>query len=321
MLISLIQAAGIGLILLLWPKSGLRRGVLLALLGAAVLFPAYFPHTSDRWIKQNADFYQKSPIVSWLQQQEKPFRISNPGALIHHSQLKDYWKYYRWNFRGGLVYGLAAWSTCGQLYNHSLNQFVAATRNPRLYDLMNIAYQPQGYDRPPGGSKYGAVALKPGGRLQLDLHGLAPYEGAVELAIQGGPLQLLLKRGNEQKTVSLTQDPGQRVELAAGRYLELACQSGQGKISLVKVDGRDILQAAPRWAEVMPGLWKNRHVIPRAFVVHKYQVLPDRKRVYEMLPGLEPGYELLLEQKPEFVHQGPVPKRNMPAWSPMATMR
>ena len=56
----------------------------------------------------------------------------------------------------------------------------------------------------------------------------------------------------------------------------------------------------PWWRQVQPGLWENRHVLPRAFVTHDDEVYHDRDAVLRALPGLEPTATVLLKEEPRF---------------------
>ena len=125
------------------------------------------------------------------------YRTSKPGALIHHAQARDYWAVHRWFFQGHYVTGIQSWTaSSAQLHLRALDTFVAETRFSRLYDLMNIRFLPQGMDPPPPAEgKYEPWDLQPGSRWQIDLAGLAPLEGAVELGVTGGAVDVDVTRG------------------------------------------------------------------------------------------------------------------------------
>jgi hypothetical protein len=300
--VTLAQGVGLGVGFLVGGRPRWRRALLVAVLASAVAFPAYFPHRSPRWVAQAADFYVADPLVPWLQAQPGLYRITNPGALIHHAQARDYWTVHRWFFQGHYVTGIPSWTAASaQLHLSALDRFVAQTWYRRLYDLMNIRFRPQGLDPPPGAEgKYQSWELRPGSRWQVDLAGLAPLDGAVALGVTGGALEVEASRGGG--TVRTRWEPGraQAIALPAGRLLTVRVRNGRARAVSLRVGGQEVLEAQPRWQQVQPGLWENRHVLPRAFVTHDSEVYPDRDAVWRALPGVEPMATTLLEEEPRF---------------------
>jgi hypothetical protein len=305
---TVAQGAGLCLSLTLggrrvrWPRLAL-----VAVVTSALMFPAYFPHRSDRWVAQVEDVYHADPLVSWLRTQPELYRITNPGALIRHAQARAYWGTHRWFFQGHYVTGIPSWTAASaQLHLRALDRYVGQTRYPRLYDLMNIRYLPQGLDSPPPQEgKYPAWGLGPGSRWQVDLEGLATPDGAVELGVQGDPLEVEAARGGGAVRARWEEGQTRAVDLPPGRLLTLRVVEGRGRAVSLRVGGREVLGALPRWHLVQPGLWENRHALPRVFVTHTYEVHPDHEAVLHALPGLEPTMTTLLEAEPVFAAAGP----------------
>jgi hypothetical protein len=303
---TLAQSAGILLAAGLSAHVAWRRLVLLVLVASAVAFPAHGVHQKSSWVVQQDDFYRTNPLVSWLRAQPGLWRITNPGALITHAQARDYWDYHGLQFSGSYVTGIATWSSAGTLHVRALDTFAArATWYGRLYDLLNIRYLPQGLDPPPQpAGKYESWDLGPGSRWQFDLEGLAPLDGAVDLALRGRDLEVDVVRGGRRVTGTSREGTVRVADLAPGRLLTLVIRQGRGRVTSVRVGGREILGAAPRWHRVQDGLWENAHALPRAFVVGHYEVHPNRATLLEALPGLEPALSVALEEVPRFTPPG-----------------
>jgi hypothetical protein len=88
------------------------------------------------------------------------------------------------------------WSAGGTLHLRDLEAFAALTWYGRLFDLMNIRYLPQGLDPPPPTEgKYEPWDVGPAARWQVDLTGLAPLDGVVEIRVQGGEIEVVVERG------------------------------------------------------------------------------------------------------------------------------
>jgi hypothetical protein len=93
-------------------------------------------------------------------------------------------------------------------------------------------------------------------------------------------------------------------DLPEGRLLTLVVRRGRGRVTSVRVSGREVLGAAPRWSLVRPGVWENAHVLPRAFIVNDYEIHGDRNILFQALPGLEPALSIALEEAPRFTASG-----------------
>src|SRR5262249_59554472 len=113
-------------------------------------------------------------------------------------------------------------------------------------------------------------------------------DGAVELGVTGGALEVEASRG--AGTVRTRWEPGRAraIALPAGRLLTLRVREGRARAVSLRVGGQEVLEVQPRWQQVQPGLWENRHVLPRAFVTHDYEVYPDRDAVWRGPPGPGP---------------------------------
>lgn len=303
---ALAQGAGILLAARLGTRVAWRRLVLLVLVASAIAFPQYIVHQKAGWVVQQEDFYRTDPLVPWLQAQPGLWRITNAGALITHAQAKDYWNYHGWLFSGSYVTGIPTWSAGGTLHVRALDTFVAqATWYGRLYDLLNIRYLPQGFDPPPKvEGKYEPWDLGPGSRWQFDLEGLAPLDGAVDLTLRGRALEVDVERGGRRVPGTSREGAVHVADLPGGRLLTLVVRQGRGRVTSVRVGGRELLGALPRWHRVRDGLWENAHTLPRAFVVTDYEVHPDRATLLLALPGLEPALSVALEEAPRFTAPG-----------------
>ncbi len=303
--LSLTQGGGLLLAACLGPRVVWRRVVLLVLVGSAVAVPAYTAHHAASWVVQHEDFYHTDPRVAWFQAQPGLWRMTNAGALITHAQAVDYWNYHRWQFQGSYVTGIPTWSAGGTLHLQALDTFATKTWYGRLYDLMNIRYRPQGLDPPPPvEGKYESWDLAPGSRWQFDLEGLAPLAGVVDLSLNGRDLEVDVERGGRRVPGTTHADAVHVADLPEGRLLTLVVRRGRGRVTSVRVGGRELLGAAPRWSRVGPGLWENAHALPRAFVVNEFEVYPDRATLLLALPGLEPALSVALEEAPRFTAPG-----------------
>jgi hypothetical protein len=301
---SLAQGAGLLVAAWLGPRVVWRRSVLLILVGSAVAFPAYTTHRTNSVVQQE-DFYYTDPRIPWFQARPGLWRITNAGALITHAQAKDLWNYHRWQFQGSYLTGIPTWSSAGTLHLQAFDTFATQTGYGRLYDLLNIRYLPEGLDPPPPvEGKYEPWDLAPGSRWQLDLAGLAPLGGAIDLTLNGRDLEIDVDRGG-RRVAGTTRDGAVHVaDLPEGRLLTLVVRRGRGRVTSVRVSGREVLGAAPRWSLVRPGVWENAHVLPRAFIVNDYEIHGDRNILFQALPGLEPALSIALEEAPRFTASG-----------------
>jgi hypothetical protein len=301
---SLAQGAGLLLAAWLGPRVARRRAVLLILVASAVVFPAYTMHRTISLVQQE-DFYHTDPRIPWFQAQPGLWRITNAGALITHAQARDYWNYHRWQFQGSYLTGIPTWSSGGTLHLQALDTFATQTWYGRLYDLMNIRYMPEGFDPPPPAEgKYEPWDLAPGSRWQFDLEGLAPLAGTVDLVLDGRDLQVDVDRGGRRMTGTPRDGAVHVAGLPEGRLLTLFVRAGRGRVTSVRVGGRELLGAAPRWSLARPGVWENAHALPRAFIVDDYEIHPDRSILLQALPGLEPALSVALEETPRFTVPG-----------------
>ena len=302
---SLAQGAGLFAAAWLGPRVAWRRAVLLIVLGSAVAAPVYTVRYTNAVVQQE-DFYYTDPRIPWFQAQPGLWRITNAGALITHAQAKDFWDYHRWQFQGSYLTGIPTWSSGGTLHLQAFDTFVVQTTwYGRLYDLLNIRYMPEGLDPPPPvQGKYEPWDLAPGSRWQFDLMGLAPLDGAVDLTLNGRDLEVDVERGGRRVSPAARDGAVHVTDLPEGRLLTLVVRTGRGRVTSVRVGGREILGAAPRWSRVRPGVWENVHALPRAFIVDAYEVHPDRAILLQSLPGLEPALSVALEEEPRFTAAG-----------------
>jgi hypothetical protein len=300
-------AQGVGLLAAAWlgPRVAWRRAVLLILVGSAVAVPVYTVRYTNS-VAQQEDFFFTDPRIPWFQAQPGLWRITNAGALITHAQAKDFWDYHRWQFQGSYLTGIPTWSSGGTLHLQAFDTFVVQTTwYGRLYDLLNIRYMPEGQDPPPPvQGKYEPWDLAPGSRWQIDLMGLAPHDGVVDLTLNGRDLEVDVERGGRKVSATARDGAVHVAELPEGRLLTLVVRTGRGRVTSVRVGGREILGAAPRWSLVRPGIWENAHALPRAFIADGYEVHPDRAVLLQALPGLEPALSVVLEEEPRFTAAG-----------------
>jgi hypothetical protein len=142
------------------------------------------------------------------------------------------------------VTGIPTWSSGGTLHVRALDTFATkATWYGRLYDLLNIRYFPEGLGPPPKmDGKYESWDLGPGSRWQFDLEGLAPLDGAVDLALGGRDLEVDVERGGHRVPSTSREGAVHLADLPAGRLLTLVVRQGRGRVTSVRVGGRELVR-------------------------------------------------------------------------------
>ncbi|KIX15766.1 hypothetical protein X474_03170 [Dethiosulfatarculus sandiegensis] len=298
----------VALILILFSTFhiNLKRTLLVVFLAAGLFLPSYFPHSSNRWITYRGDIYPLTDQIKFLKQKLEPGqRISSPGILAgyppgvtkHMTKNKEV-------FLGNLIHGLNIWGTGGNLHLASLDLLALKTRNPRVYDLMNIRFIPKArkIKKVDKDGKYLPHFFGQGSFWQIDLQGLAPLDGAVSIGFSNRRpgSEVSVARAGMRSIHFLNSNNLLLNNLPKGRCLEIECLTGGFSIESIKINEFEIINKGTRWSIAYDRILENRYSFPKCFLAGNYKVIAGTEETLKALEGLEPSCTAILDKTPSF---------------------
>ncbi|MBI3456165.1 MAG: YfhO family protein [Candidatus Rokubacteria bacterium] len=275
----------------------------------------------ERW--SPAEVWGATDLVRQLQGTPGRHRVWNEGFLHGGGRWRE--------FNAGLVDRIEVVSHYSSLPMARFDEFSRARAEPReesrLVDLLNVRYlvTPEGDTTLAQQGKYGHPRLEHGERRVYDLTGLLegpvgrltlvaepdPGVGWAETAsmvvASGSPLEICLGCPSAPTSIATrvtrTGPIGVAEAVLAPRRpvheIRLVNRLPHAvRVQALRLDEVDLYTLGAHYRRLGPGLWENRYVLPRAFLVEEVIVEPDRREHLLVLREVDPRRTAVAEAEP-----------------------